>query len=542
MRLCLAILIGLGAWASLSCSASPASPPPKTELAPKTSIAGSEAPVVSAEPSLASPVSSSTNSPADAAEPEATKPPESASPPDTRPRIGSLRWVTYIWPTPDRPKGHLPIGALRHGTSIPLRQPDPVPGGGCRSKWYAVEPLGFICADDTTTLNLHSPYWKALSSMAPGPGPRPYQYAFSTGTPMYMRVPTKAEQEDAERNLGPVQTFKPQGKWFRTYERLVNTNPADKIKATGEIPSFFRNHQTVEGGPYHPAAKPRVRFAPPGTALSWAQSFEAEGRVWVITPELLVVPADRLFPFSKSDFKGFALEGNKQLPIAWVRGETAPKLQRKDDGTFVETGQAWIQKTPVFLTGNEVRSRGVLHCETRENGLWIADTEAVSVARAVKSLPRSFGPEEKWIEAYIMDGTMVAYHGLTPVYATLWSGGRGGVPEKGHDPREYATTELGVFAIQWKDKTATMSPDKGAPTTLWFADVPHIQYLHAPLAMHVAFWHGDFGYLRSAECLNVSPLDGEWFFGWTLPTLPTGWGAVRPSKAMGPSTRVLIKP
>ena len=87
-----------------------------------------------------------------------------------------------------------------------------------------------------------------------------------------------------------------------------------------------------------------------------------------------------------------------------------------------------------------------------------------------------------------------------------------------------------------------MSPDKGAPTTLWFADVPHIQYVHAPLAMHVAYWHGDFGYLRSAECLNVSPLDGEWLFGFTLPAVPEGWGSVRPSKITGPSTRVVIKP
>jgi hypothetical protein len=127
------------------------------------------------------------------------------------------------------------------------------------------------------------------------------------------------------------------------------------------------------------------------------------------------------------------------------------------------------------------------------------------------------------------------------VWTTLWSAGKGGVPVKGNDPKRYATTETGTFSFQWKDRVATMSPDKGAPTVFFFTDVPHIQYVHAPLALHVTYWHEDFGHLRSAECLNVSPIDGEWLFHWTLPELPAGWNSVRPSKLMGPSTKIVIR-
>lgn len=59
--------------------------------------------------------------------------------------------------------------------------------------------------------------------------------------------------------------------------------------------------------------------------------------------------------------------------------------------------------------------------------------------------------------------------------------------------------------------------------------------------MHVAYWHEDFGTPRSAECLNVSALDGEWLFDFTLPALPEGWGSVRPSKLMGPATKIVIR-
>ena len=48
-----------------------------------------------------------------------------------------------------------------------------------------------------------------------------------------------------------------------------------------------------------------------------------------------------------------------------------------------------------------------------------------------------------------------------------------------------------------------MSNEPGEPTVLWFSDVPNIQYIRAPLAMHVSYWHQDFSNPKSAECVNV---------------------------------------
>ena len=58
--------------------------------------------------------------------------------------------------------------------------------------------------------------------------------------------------------------------------------------------------------------------------------------------------------------------------------------------------------------------------------------------------------------------------------------------------------------------------------------------------MHVTYWHEDFSNPKSAECLNVSPRDGAWLFGWTDPVVPEGWAAVRPGGGAGRSTPVLI--
>jgi hypothetical protein len=473
---------------------------------------------------------------------QASSDPAAGAPAADRPQIGSTRWITHIWSSPARPKNHLPIGSIRFGTSIPLKSLNPVPGGNCRAKWYAVEPVGYVCADETTTFDFDSPYWKALASAAPKPGPWPYRYAFSTGAPMYMRVPTPQEQERAERGMGPLRTFKTLGKWSYGHERLVSTDPADTIVATDEIPEFFRDHRSIPGSPWNPAALPKLKVIPNGSGFAYAKAFEAAGRTWLLTPELLLVPADRAFPYKPSSFQGVALGGDVQLPLAWVRSDVEKKLRRQDDGTMQETGEVWTGKAHVPLTGNTLKINKITYHETREPKIWMAETDGVSVTRAATELPRTIGAQEKWIEARLLPGTMVAYVGLTPAWTTLWSGGKGGVPIPGRDPKFDATTEMGTFSFQWKDAVATMSPDKGAVSVFWFADVPHIQYVHAPLALHASYWHADFGYLRSAECLNLSPTDADWLFSWTLPALPAGWASVRPSKLMGASTKIVIRP
>ena len=162
----------------------------------------------------------------------------------------------------------------------------------------------------------------------------------------------------------------------------------------------------------------------------------------------------------------------------------------------------------------------------------------VSTARA--GLPRGVGAGDKWIEVKIVPGTLTAYEGARPVYATLISPGKGGVPAPGQDHAKYATTALGTFPIEWKDRVDTMSSEPREPIVMWFTDVPHIQYLRAPLAMHVSLWHEDFGNPKSAECVNVSPEDGHFLFNWTTPALPEGWGGIRPGDGNGKSTPVVV--
>ena len=463
------------------------------------------------------------------------------------PRIGSIKWYTYIWPEPHRGNNRLAIGGIRFGTTIPLRSPTPVPGSGCVSnRWYAVEPFGYICDDDTTTLEFDTPYWRALSSVAPKPGPYPYRYAYSVGAPMYSRVPTPEEQERAEQQFGPRRTFFSQGKWAKGHEWLVSSDPNDAIEPTDDVPDFFRNHATIPGSPYR-SPLPKVRTLPAGSGVAYAKAFSAAGRTWLLTPELLLVPADRVFPYKRQTFHGVQLGKGIDLPLAWIRSKSEKKLRKTDKGTFEETGDAWTNKSHVRLTGSlERRGPKTRYWETHEPGIWVMQRDGITdgavVVQGEKRLPGGVSAGERWVDARIMTGFMVAYVGLEPVWTTLWSGGKGGVAVGTKNPADYAMTEAGNFQFQWKEHVHTMSPERGVPTVFWFSDVPHIQYVKKPLAMHTSYWHDNYGNLMSAECLNLSPIDAHWMFEFTLPHVPKGWTSVRGSRLTGPATRIVIRP
>jgi lipoprotein-anchoring transpeptidase ErfK/SrfK len=166
------------------------------------------------------------------------------------------------------------------------------------------------------------------------------------------------------------------------------------------------------------------------------------------------------------------------------------------------------------------------------------------VVEPAKKVPIGVKPDQKWILVHLGDATLVAYEGLRPVYATLVSPGRGGIPVPGRDPVEASTTPLGVFYVTFKDRATTMTRDKpGEPRTHWIADVPFTQYFLPPFALHAAYWHDRFGEDTSAGCINLSPIDAQALFTWSDPPVPPEWqgatGAGAPEN--GPTTAVVIR-
>ncbi|HKQ70904.1 MAG TPA: L,D-transpeptidase [Polyangiaceae bacterium] len=458
------------------------------------------------------------------------------------PRMTSIAPFTYIY---ERAARQAPLGYLHVGASIALRRPDPLRRPGCTAGWYAVEPKGFICNDNTTVRQSEhrqltpgaTRLVRGLEVAAPARGPLPYGYALSAGAPMYGRLPSESEQEQNEWMYGPRAA--PLGRWARGHDGLVDPYPPF---AESQVPWFVANGDSAPVNVRGDDPKLIRKLAPRGSMISFGKAFEARGRTWLVTPDLSLVPADRVHVYRPSTFHGVELGESLSLPIAWIRKQPRPRWKRGGEGKLVLTEQKWPTRTAVGLTGKRVSQDGRELLETTELGVYIDEDDATVVERRV-SRPNMVGPDEKWIRVSITRGTLTAYVGDNAVFATLVSPGRGGPPRGPFiSTRELSAkhnTPIGTFRVQYKDRYTVMSPDP-EQKKYFISDVPYVQYFSGPFALHAAFWHEEFGEPKSGGCVNVSPDDALRLFSWTDPPVPDAWQGARSGGSNGQGTVVEI--
>ncbi len=125
--------------------------------------------------------------------------------------------------------------------------------------------------------------------------------------------------------------------------------------------------------------------------------------------------------------------------------------------------------------------------------------------------PAEVSAEDKWIEIDLSEQVLVAHEGDTPVFATLTATGKAPT-----------TTIEGLFWITKKYETDHMAGGWFTDDPYDLADVPWTMYFYSNYALHSAYWHDEFGEVRSHGCVNLSPADAKWIFDWSGPTMPEG--------------------
>jgi len=429
--------------------------------------------------------------------------------------LTSVRYQTFVWRRPIK-GGDDYLGYLRVGQRVALKSEEKVEGQGCPGGFYRVEPAGFVCDDATVTRKETTPFIEANHLTRPRDTAFPYDWAISNGAPMYARLPTADEQRRKENRYGKVGVWHPLPKFSRGHEHLAILDP---IAAIDPVPRYLASGM----GPRGPVLSVVRKGVPHGTLFAYTRAFDHAGRTFLLSADLTVVPADRVRRFRRSTFHGVELDARTKLPRAWFRERARPIYRRKGQ-TFVATGRHFAVRSQVGLTGVTAEQAGRKYLEV-DGGGWVAASDA-TVVRARDDYPYGVQRGDKWILVSLSAGTLVAYEDLMPVFTTLISPGRGGLPIKGRDPVADATTPTGSFKVTFKDRAATMASVFGKGRTFWVADVPFTQYFHPPFALHGAYWHEKFGEPMSAGCINASPLDAAWLFGWTEPVVPPGWQGI----------------
>jgi hypothetical protein len=502
-----------------------------------------------------------------------------ASPPDAGPYEGPWIGATVMQapissemeypsdkPDKDRNVAHaVRLGSLRYGERAPVI-PEPHKKANCPEGWYELLAGGFVCGK-YTTLDMEHPRFKLVK--APDlVGALPYTYGVNVqnGTPLYRQVPSREERIKLE----PWLTAKP-----RKAKTDDDGNPYATAAATsggagtpdagagasdttigegagaGDKDTPWWQKDAPDAGP--PAVTledlqesdgPIARRMVKGFFLSLDHQFGSGGAMWWKTMGGLVAPADRIFVSKPvTEFHGvwlgkdeatFATKNTPsrridKLPVGFVLWGRAHKWSFDASRKHATQAEGLIDRfEAVGLTGETATLSDGDYWETDE-GWWLKASDGTKTEPGPP--PEKLGDHDKWIDVNQHRQTLVAFEGSTPVYVTLFSSGR----------NEHETV-TGSFRIREKHIASTMDGDAdtavdGAPYSI--EDVPYIEYFNGGYALHSAFWHAEFGHVKSHGCVNLAPWDAKGIFGWTDPQLPDGWHSVNATKEH-PGTRVVV--
>jgi hypothetical protein len=479
-------------------------------------------------------------------------------PPADGPKLVPIALKVPVYAKPEKKADA--IGYLRVGARV-ARSREPVSRRDCPKGWYAVRPVGFVCVNESATLKLDHPIARAIQAEPDRSQPMPYKYAFIRSiAPNYLRVPSKAQQFQYEMRLE---------RHLRNYQKLsdkwdkldvgANDVPLDERGyAVGQIPDHAKpmdmserygghgddtvpwwlkggersipNISTFKAPPYAVIANRIKRHA--GVALigTFVAGEDAQNRRFAIATDGRLLPADKLKADSGSPFHGYPID-EVGLPVAFARKAGATWWTYEDGDLRKGKRLGWREF--IALNGEVKTIRGVRMVQAR-NGKWLRSSDLKTAAKPSK-LPSWAHKGVRWIDVSIVSQTMVLWEGDRPIYATLVSTGRGGLGE----PGETLSTPRGTYRIYQKHVTTTMDSD-AADSEFELRDVPWVMYFKGGYALHGAYWHDDFGRVRSHGCINLAPIDARVAFHFAAPDTPEHWHASYGGDVLGQGTIVHI--
>jgi hypothetical protein len=465
--------------------------PPAASLAASQAAVSSATPpgIASAAPAASWSIGSQPPEPGEVADDDAQPDPPSG------PQLVATYKEAWVYAAPSFKARKL--GYLQAGASVG-RSDRPVTRAGCEGGWYRVLPKGFVCVGGAASLDLDHPVAPLATRRPDRKSGLPYPYAMSKypTPPLYLKLPSEAEQRSVEPDAAERRKIDP------ALAASLDAPPPSLLH--GEIiPSLTPNHHGP-GALYSGRAVPRSGFA-------MLSQFAWEGRAWGLTTDFQIIPLDRMRTITPSSFHGLELR-ESGLPAVFVRSKSHHFLRRDGAGALKDDGAV------AFREGVAIKESSGLagHVESRD-GRFVPDSSLVRVD-APREWPGFAVEGRRWIDVSILRQTLVAYEGQKPVYATLVSTGADGLG----DPEKTHSTVRGVFLIHTKHVTVTMDSDE-VTDRFDLRDVPYVQYFEKGYALHAAYWHDDFGKPRSHGCVNLHPTDAAWLFAWTDPQVPEGW-------------------
>ncbi len=474
--------------------------------------------------------------------PETQAGPAAVEPEDPGPqkRIFARRFVVQVRTAPD-PEAFR-IGYLRGGAVLTARTSRPVASDGCDTGWYELETGGFVCTGDDAIAFDGRRLPEVRAAQPDRAADLPYQYAYArrNDVPVYRGLPTDEDAAEFEGYVipgaEPPEEQAPSVVEGAGPPATAEDTPASTPAGIGGAEDADSELAMPEPEPEEPAGPPTLadltgergsillRRMMKGFYVSLDRDFRAGARRYWRTQQHEFIPYAMLNLKTGSTFEGAVLgDEGRALPYGWILSSHVGAYDLREDGRLRRARGAPGYHASFPIVGEH---------EQHGQRYWLsADGHAYrepDVTRVeARARPEEVGEGEKWIDVDLTTQTLVAYEGDTPVFATLVSTG---IVISERTPDLNHPTPTGVFRIRAKHLATTMDGDNAFDGPYSIQDVAYVQYYEQGYALHSAFWHDLFGKPKSHGCVNLSPRDARWLFGWTDPQLPEGWHGVYPEE------------
>lgn len=396
----------------------------------------------------------------------------------------------------------------------------------CHSKrWLAVQPFGWMCSDHGKPTNepaTTDPVYKIV------PGERvPYRYIMVSAQemPMWASLEAFKNNEEPERKLAKgdsvaiEKNFKHEGEtYLQSVEgKILPSKGTYQMSATSQWHGVMIDDKThlpfgwvlseqlkVQAAPDQPAV---IATLPRRTRVDILEEQTVKGKRW-LKVRRSAEPAQQ-FPLTTAPLPPPA------LPTVATAPATASPAIPKTAPAAPAPAQANAQTATAPGTPAQAATGPEPAAPIPELTMWVPAYAVNEVRKIAK--PAEIGVNPQWFDADLGEQVLVAYENDKPIYATLVSSGKNNA------------TPIGIYPVWARVAAITMKSQPYDDKPYFVNMVPWSTFFQAHNAIHGAYWHDRFGYVKSHGCINVSPLDARYVFELLKPALPPGWTSVRPT-------------
>jgi len=401
----------------------------------------------------------------------------------------------------------------------------------CPSKrWLAVQPFGWMCSDHgkpTGEPATTEPIYKIV------PGERvPHRYIMVSALemPMWTNLEAFKNNEEPERKLAKgdsvaiEKNFKHEGEtYLQSVEgKILPAKGTYQMSATSQWHGVLIDDKTHLPFGWVLSEQLKAQAAPdqPGVIATFARRTQVDileeqivkGKRWLrIRPS---APPTHAFPLTTAPLPPppVAAPAAAATTATTAPAATAAPLAAKPNPVAPVAGMPPAAGSPQAAPTGTATAPAA---PAPEPTLWVP-AYAVNEVRMIAK-PAEMGANTQWFDADLAEQVLVAYENDKPVFATIVSSGKNNA------------TPLGIYPVWARVAAITMKSQPYDDKPYFVNMVPWSTFFQAHNAIHGAYWHDRFGYVKSHGCINVAPLDARYVFELLKPALPPGWTSVRPT-------------